>query len=270
MPELPEVETVCRGIRRQLVNSKIKNIIVRQRKLRWPISSEMLRLKDIKITKIRRRAKYILIDTDLGAFIIHLGMSGRLVVCSQNQKAGKHDHVDFLLESGQLLRYTDPRRFGSILWIKGDPLEHPLLVNLGYEPFAKGFDDKYLFGNCVKKSKLIKQILMDQKIVVGIGNIYANEALFLARISPLRKGKSLTKADCRTLVFVVRKVLRKAIQAGGTTLRNFFGSDGTPGYFKQKLFVYGREGEACFNCYQPLFHTRINQRATVFCTHCQE
>jgi len=270
MPELPEVETTCQGIRPVIINQKIKQIIVRQAKLRWPVTPVVKKLKDLTVKAVTRRAKYILLKTEQGTFIIHLGMSGRLCLVKDQIPFKKHDHLDFLLNNRYVLRYTDPRRFGSVLWTTEDPLEHSLLANLGLEPLTLEFNANYLWAKCQGKSAVIKQTIMDQKIVVGVGNIYANEALYLAKISPLRAARTLTVAECSALVKAIKKILTKAIKQGGTTLKDFLGSDGRPGYFKQKLLVYGREGEVCLLCDKPLSHARIGQRSTVYCLDCQK
>ena len=269
MPELPEVETICQGIRPALIGQKIKQIVVRQPKLRWPVTPLVKKLQNLTIKSIERRAKYILLTTQQGTFIIHLGMSGRLCLVNKQIKFKKHDHIDFLLNQDYLLRYTDPRRFGSVLWLSGDPLTHHLLVDLGPEPLTEDFNADYLWAQCQRRTAVIKQVIMDQKMVVGVGNIYANEALYLAKISPLRVTRTITMPECIALVKAIKKILKQAIKQGGTTLKDFVKSDGKPGYFKQKLLVYGREGEICLSCKQLLSHSRIGQRSTVYCTVCQ-
>lgn len=269
MPELPEVEITCLGIREALIGRKIKEILVRQPRLRWPVPTQLTELKNVDILAIYRRAKYILLATAQGTIIIHLGMSGRLCVVEKSQPCQKHDHADFVLENGKVLRYTDPRRFGAILWTSEDPLNYPLLKNLGIEPFSEQFNHQYLFEKIKHKKTTIKQLIMDQQVVVGVGNIYANEALFASKISPLRLSNSLTKGECKRLVDKIQMILQKAITRGGTTLRDFLSPLGTQGYFVQELFVYGREGKKCFKCKKPLQATRINQRSTVFCDTCQ-
>jgi len=269
MPELPEVETTCKGIS-PIVGSKIKHIIIRQPKLRWPIPPALSEFKNLIVKKVSRRAKYILIHTDQGAFIIHLGMSGRLCLIKQGLTAAKHDHVDFILTNNRLLRYTDHRRFGSILWSDEDPLNHRLLCELGPEPLSRSFNGQYLFKITRTKKTAIKTTIMDQKIVVGVGNIYANEALYLAGISPIRKTQSLSLEECQALVKAIQKILKRAILQGGTTLRDFLSADGKRGYFKQKLQVYGRQGELCFSCTKILSSEKIGQRMTVYCRTCQK
>jgi len=270
MPELPEVETTCQGIRTTLQDSLINEIIVRNPNLRWPIPIEITKLKKIKILNVTRRAKYILLTTNKGTLIIHLGMSGRLSILTQNtENPKKHDHVDFILNNNYIMRYTDPRRFGAILWTTECPTQYPLLAKLGCEPLTKDLTAPYLLQWAKRKKIFIKQFIMDQQIVVGVGNIYANEALFLAKISPLRLSNTLTLLDYQNLIKSIKKVLKEAIKQGGTTLRDFMTPEGKHGYFAQKLAVYGREGRPCLRCGETLLSSRIGQRATVFCAICQ-
>jgi formamidopyrimidine-DNA glycosylase len=270
MPELPEVETTCRGIETAIVDETILNIKIRESRLRWPVSQELFKLKKEKIISVERRAKYILLRCSSGTIIIHLGMSGRLCVLEEGSKHQKHDHVDFILDNGKLLRFTDHRRFGSILWTEEDPFQHSLLVNLGPEPLSKTFNANYLFARTRNKKQAIKLLIMDQRVVVGVGNIYANEALFSAKILPDRPSTSLTLAECDLLVKMIKQTLKQAILQGGTTLRDFLSPTGKKGYFVQKLLVYGREGESCLSCKTLLSSSRIGQRATVFCLGCQK
>jgi formamidopyrimidine-DNA glycosylase len=270
VPELPEVETTCRGIQPAIKGRYIDQVIVRQKQLRWPVSSNISKLRKLKIIGVSRRAKYILLQTAVGSFIIHLGMSGRLGVINSDNPVQKHDHVDFKLDNETSLRYTDPRRFGFVLWTKNDPLDYSLLANLGPEPFSKTFSARYLFQCAQRKKISVKQLIMDQTIVVGVGNIYANEALFAAKLLPTRLAFTLSLSDCQRLVSCIQKILKQAIKQGGTTLRDFLSADGKPGYFVQKLLVYGREGEDCFSCNASLNEIRINQRTTVFCSVCQK
>jgi len=270
MPELPEVETTLRGIRPHLLKQKIQKVVVRRPTLRWPIPED---LPDLLVGKtvegVSRRGKYLLLKFPHGHVMIHLGMSGSLSLAAPGEAAGKHDHVDLALESGWILRYNDPRRFGCILWIEGEPLEHPLLASLGPEPLGDLFDDHYLYQRSRRKSLAVKSFLMDSKVVVGVGNIYANEALFRSGIHPLRKANRISASRYARLSGVVREVLAAAIEQGGTTLRDFVGGDGKPGYFKQELQVYGRGGEACVECLTTLKEVRLGQRSTVYCPHCQ-
>lgn len=269
MPELPEVETTCQGIKPVIVGGILNKVILHETRLRWPIPKCLEKLKNITIIDVTRRAKYILISTCSGTLIIHLGMSGRLNIVPKDTPLKKHDHAVFIFNTGMSLRYNDPRRFGAILWTSEDPNQHSLLKKLGPEPFAKEFQAKYLFNKSRKVKITIKQYIMDASIVVGVGNIYANEALFFAQISPLRKAHSLTLIECKSLVSSIREILKKAIIAGGTTLRDFLAPSGNPGYFSQELLVYGREGMACVNCSKILSSIRIGQRATVYCGICQ-
>ncbi len=270
MPELPEVETTRRGIEPHLQAHKVTEVIIRRSKLRWPIPTEITRrLVGQSFTAIQRRAKYLLLETPVGTLIIHLGMSGRLRINPLDTPLNKHDHVDILLSNNSLLRYTDPRRFGAILWTEQDPHLHPLLKNLGPEPLSAQFNAAYLFKYSRKRQLNIKQLLMDSKAVVGVGNIYANEALFQSGIHPLKPAKELDKVACTKLVSAVKAILKKAIAAGGTTLKDFISADGKPGYFKQELLVYGRENQACLTCHENLKRIVIGQRATVFCEGCQ-
>ncbi|MDF1831515.1 MAG: bifunctional DNA-formamidopyrimidine glycosylase/DNA-(apurinic or apyrimidinic site) lyase [Porticoccaceae bacterium] len=270
MPELPEVETTLRGIRPYLLKQKIQEVVVRQASLRWPIPQDLpaLLLK-APVEEVRRRGKYLLLKLPHGHLMVHLGMSGSLSLTAVGTAASKHDHVDIVLESGWILRYNDPRRFGCMLWIGGEPFEHPLLANLGPEPLGNLFDDSYLYQRSRRKSLPVKSFLMDSKIVVGVGNIYANEALFRSGIHPLRKANRISKNRYGRLSVIVREVLAAAIEQGGTTLRDFVGGDGKPGYFKQELQVYGRGGQACMACSAILKEVRLGQRSTVYCPNCQ-
>lgn len=271
MPELPEVETTCRGIKQYIEGQQLTHVIVRNHKLRWPISSEIKHLKNIKIEQVKRRGKYIIIETQQGAFIIHLGMSGRLNVIMNEPKkeVQKHDHVDFVFNQDIIIRYTDPRRFGSIFWTKTNPLEHFLLEHLGPEPLEKNFTGQYLYKKSQKSRLQIKKFIMDAKIVVGVGNIYANEALFASRILPFRLSNTLRLEECNLLVKNIRTILKTAIKKGGTTLKDFLTPEGQLGYFSQKLLVYGREGKPCIGCGARLSSSRIDNRATVYCNYCQ-
>ncbi|MFW1678399.1 bifunctional DNA-formamidopyrimidine glycosylase/DNA-(apurinic or apyrimidinic site) lyase [Pontibacter sp. JAM-7] len=269
MPELPEVETSCRGIRPYLEGQKISGLEVRQPRLRWPVPHLLFSiLPDNRITAVTRRGKYILLHLTGGEVMIHLGMSGCLRVLPQGTAPEKHDHVDILLESGQMLRLTDPRRFGSVLW-QAEGEVHSLLADLGPEPLSDAFNPLYLQQRCSGRKTAIKQVVMDSKVVVGVGNIYANEALFLAGIHPKRPAGNISRQRLTDLVTSIKEVLVAAIEQGGTTLRDFSGSDGKPGYFKQKLNVYGRGGKPCIKCFEPLVEIKLGQRSTVFCRHCQ-
>lgn len=272
MPELPEVETTLRGVTPYLKNAKITRVIIRQFSLRWPIDSKLADiLTGQTIQQIDRRAKYLLFQCDSGTLIIHLGMSGRLCVLDINAEdpPEKHAHVDIELDNGHLLRYIDPRRFGAILWAT-DPIEqHALLAHLGPEPLTTQFDADYLWQQTQSRRCSIKTLIMNGKIVVGVGNIYANEALFLAKIHPKTTANKLTIANCTALVTVIKTVLKQAIEAGGTTLKDFRKTDGKPGYFAQELNVYGREGKDCLHCGSVIQHYKETQRATFYCPLCQ-
>jgi formamidopyrimidine-DNA glycosylase len=270
MPELPEVETTRRGIEPHLRGAFITRVIVRQPRLRWPIPAELDEmLQGQCIERVERRAKYLLIPFASGTLIMHLGMSGSLRIVPIGASIAKHDHVDIELSSGQVLRYTDPRRFGAILWQATGEAEHPLLVGLGPEPLTEQFSGDYLFELSRARKVPVKSFLMDGHIVVGVGNIYANEALFAAGIRPDRAAGRVSKARYIRLAEEVKRVLARSIKQGGTTLRNFVGGDGKPGYFRQQLLVYGRGGEACRQCTALLIEVRLGQRSTVFCGRCQ-
>ncbi|MGY8871400.1 MAG: bifunctional DNA-formamidopyrimidine glycosylase/DNA-(apurinic or apyrimidinic site) lyase [Pseudomonadales bacterium] len=269
MPELPEVETTRSGIEPHILNQKISGVIVRQPQLRWTVPElELRKLAGLSVERVVRRGKYILIETDLGAVVIHLGMSGSLRVISDERSALKHDHVDITFSHGILLRYTDPRRFGAILWQpKGET--HERIASLGPEPLSAQFDGRYLHQQCKGRSVTIKQFIMNSKVVVGVGNIYANEALFHAGIDPRKSAGRISEKRLEVLVQRIKSVLSAAIQQGGTTLKDFVDSDGQPGYFQQSLDVYGRGGEPCSTCSRALQEVRLGQRSTVFCNDCQ-
>lgn len=270
MPELPEVETTLRGISPHIIGHKVTEIVIRQPRLRWPIPAGLAALlQGKKLVGARRRGKYLLLDFGHGHALIHLGMSGSLRIVSPEEPALFHDHFD-LVFGKRVLRYCDPRRFGCLLWVEGDPDTHSLLAGLGPEPLTEAFTAEYLFERSRKRSQAVKQFLMDSKIVVGVGNIYANESLFMASIKPIRKAGSLTRKNCEDLVRDIRFVLQRSIDQGGTTLRDFVGGDGKPGYFKQQLLVYGRGGEPCNRCKKPLKEVRMNDRTTVYCVDCQK
>ncbi|USD37739.1 bifunctional DNA-formamidopyrimidine glycosylase/DNA-(apurinic or apyrimidinic site) lyase [Ferrimonas sp. SCSIO 43195] len=269
MPELPEVEVTCQGIRPHLQGRCVTEVVVRQPQLRWPIEPEILQMQGQAITGVRRRAKYLLLETDIGVLILHLGMSGSLRVLKPAPAPEKHDHLDLVLDSGAVLRLNDPRRFGAAIWWTGPMPEHPLLAKLGPEPLTSAFNADYLMSQLQGKKKAVKLALMDNQVVVGVGNIYANEALFSAGIDPRRPAGTLSHAQASQLVDEVKTVLARAIKQGGTTLKDFTQADGKPGYFAQQLLVYGRGGEACPLCRQTLTEVKLGQRATVFCDRCQ-
>lgn len=269
MPELPEVE-VCRlGITPHLLDKTVANLIVRNRSLRWPVPEEAEHMIGQTITAISRRAKYLLLSTPVGTLLMHLGMSGTIRIVEQNTPLKKHDHVDLVLNSGDVLRLNDPRRFGAVLWFTGDINNHELISHLGPEPLTDDFNEAYLLEKAKDKKVPIKTFLMNNKIVVGVGNIYANEALFQAQILPTTPAGKVSKAKLKKLVPIVKIVLAKAIEQGGTTLKDFTQSDGKPGYFAQELEVYGRAGKPCVHCKTLLTEIRIANRSTVFCSQCQ-
>ena len=269
MPELPEVETTRRGIEPHILGRKIVGVLVRDHRLRWPVAPELPQLATgLTVDQVDRRGKYLLLRTARGRLMIHLGMSGSLRVLPAKIPAEKHDHIDVLFDDGRLMRYRDPRRFGSFFWLPDDE-SHTLLDSLGPEPLVDKFDGDHLFRLSRKKSVAVKQFVMDSKIVVGVGNIYANESLFLAGIHPTRKAGSISRQRYVQLAGFIKQVLGSAIEAGGTTLRDFVKEDGNPGYFRNELKVYGRGGEPCVNCERNLTEIRLGQRTTVFCRRCQ-
>jgi formamidopyrimidine-DNA glycosylase len=270
MPELPEVETARRGIEPHLLHSMVARVVVRERRLRWPVPSAIAReMPGNPVSAIDRRGKYLLLRTGAGTAILHLGMSGSLRVLDATVPSGKHDHVDIVFDNGHCLRLRDPRRFGALLWTRADPLKHRLLRALGPEPLTDEFDAAYLYRAARGRRAPVKALIMDSHVVVGVGNIYANEALFQAGIHPLRAAGRISEPRIAALVAAIKAVLARAIAKGGTTLRDFTRDDGSPGYFRIELKAYGREGEPCFNCGRPLRGIVIAQRATCYCTHCQ-
>jgi len=269
MPELPEVETTRRGIAPYLVGQQVERLIIRQPRLRWPVAPALRKnLPGQAITAVERRAKYLLAHTPAGSALLHLGMSGSLRILPADATAGPHDHIDWQLSSGKLLRFTDPRRFGSQLW-QAPGRVHPLLAGLGPEPLGEDFDGGHLWRRSRGRSAPVKAFLMDQKSVVGVGNIYAAEALFAAGIRPTRAAGSVSLARYERLAAEVKRILSHAIARGGTTLRDFLNADGEPGYFEQELFVYGRAGEPCKVCGDAVRTVRSGQRSTFFCRTCQ-
>jgi len=271
MPELPEVETTRRGIEPHVAGARVVEVIVRRRDLRQPVSKSLALIEGRHITGVRRRSKYLLLDIDDGGTVlIHLGMSGSLRVISPADPWKTHDHVGITMKNGRQLRFHDPRRFGLVLRLTGDPLSHPLLRDLGPEPLGEEFAASHLQAACAKRSAAIKLVIMDAKVVVGVGNIYASEALFRAGILPRTPAKRVSKPRLAKLAAVIREVLTDAIAEGGTTLRDFLHSDGEPGYFRQKLFVYDRKGEPCRVCGTPIRHAVIGQRSTYWCPQCQK
>jgi formamidopyrimidine-DNA glycosylase len=273
MPELPEVETTCQGISPHLCGKKLTSVDVRNGSLRWPVSDEIYHLQNLPLAEgcVTRRAKYILIALPQGQrIIIHLGMSGSLRICSPDESLKKHDHVIFQLSSGLQMRYHDPRRFGCVLWTDQDISLHPLLVKLGPEPLTNAFNIEYLAAKSKHRKKTIKQHIMDNHIVVGVGNIYACEALFMAGIHPQREAGKISKARLNKLLEKIQQVLQRSINQGGTTLKDFIQSDGQPGYFKQQLNVYDREEQPCRECEKPIKRVILSQRSTFYCPKCQK
>jgi len=274
MPELPEVETTRRGVTPHLVGKRVSGVEIRQPNLRWPVPFELAqKIEDQPLLAIERRAKYLLFRFQGGTMLVHLGMSGSLRIVTADDPLQKHDHIDIRFGRGisaRVMRYSDPRRFGSFLWQEGEPMEHKLLRRLGPEPLSDEFDVEYLYRQSRGKSKAIKLLIMEQSVVVGVGNIYANEALFMAGIDPRREAGRISRKRLLRLVDAIKEVLNAAIAAGGTTLRDFVGGDGKPGYFSQVLQIYGREGTACGGCSKPIKKVVQGQRATFFCSTCQK
>jgi formamidopyrimidine-DNA glycosylase len=270
LPELPEVETTRRGIAPHVVGKRIARVVVRDRRLRFGISPALEReLAGLRVAAIERRGKYLLLRVDEGAVVIHLGMSGSLRIVTTATPPRPHDHVDFVFDDGSLLRFHDPRRFGSVLHTRGDPHLLVQLSSLGPEPFDPAFDSSWLEARAARRPGPIKSMLMDNAVVVGVGNIYANEALFEAGIHPLRAASRVSRARYERLATSVRAVLARAIDAGGTTLRDYVNGAGEPGYFALQLAVYGRAGEACRRCGATVRLAARLQRATFYCPHCQ-
>ena len=270
MPELPEVETTRRGIIDHVQGQTVQQVIVRQPKLRWPIPKQLQqKLNNQTIRSVQRRAKYLILSTDNGHLIMHLGMSGTLRVLTSQQAPQKHDHVDIVFSDQCCLRFNDPRRFGAVLWTDEDPLQHPLLIQLGPEPLLPEFTAAHLQYKAKGKKQAIKTFIMDNHVVVGVGNIYASEALFKAAIHPQRSAGDISLEEFSRLVITIKETLAKAIEQGGTTLKDFVGADNKPGYFAQHLNVYGRAGESCYHCGHTIESKVINQRNSFFCPHCQ-
>jgi len=269
MPELPEVETSRRGIKPHIVDDVVTSVVVRNRNLRWPVSRSVdLNLTGQTIISVTRRAKYLLINTSAGSAILHLGMSGSVFIVDTNTPAGVHDHVDIDFNSGKSLRFRDPRRFGSLHWSKR-PLDHKLLKSLGPEPLGDQFDGDYLWSTSRGRRVSIKQFIMNAHVVVGVGNIYASEALYMAGINPRRAAGRVAIERYKLLATAIKDVLANAIKAGGTTLRDFYGGDGEAGYFQQQLEAYGREGDPCRRCDSPITAIVQGQRSTYYCKQCQ-
>lgn len=270
MPELPEVETTRRGIAPVLEGARIQELVVRERRLRWPVPLGLEnRLRQQEIIALHRRAKYLLLETTVGTALLHLGMSGSIRIVDPKSAPEKHDHFDIVTTQGDAVRFNDPRRFGSLLWGGADPAKHPLLAKLGPEPLDAGFTAEYLHASSRGRRVSIKQHIMNSHCVVGVGNIYASEALFYAGINPTRAAGRVSLARMHRLVNEIQKVLNSAIKQGGTTLRDYRNGDGKPGYFRQQLAVYEREGTACKTCSAPIRRRVQGQRATYYCPVCQ-
>jgi len=269
MPELPEVETTLRGVCPHLIGKTVKEVIVRDGRLRWPVPVELAELMGCKVVKGARRGKYLLFTTAGGTLMIHLGMSGSLRLVDPQADWKKHDHVAFTLSSRMQLRFHDPRRFGTIQWLRGDPMLHPLLAALGPEPLTDEFGGAVLFAGSRGKTVAVKQFIMDSHVVVGVGNIYACESLFMAGIHPAKPAGKVSRARYDRLAVAIKSVLGASIEMGGTTLRDFLHQDGEPGYFKQTLNVYDREGQLCRVCGTVVKRVVQGQRSTFFCPKCQ-
>jgi formamidopyrimidine-DNA glycosylase len=270
VPELPEVETTRRGIEAHVSGQTIASVEVRQPKLRWRVPQGLpQKLKDARIDGLDRRGKYLLFKTSSGTLIVHLGMSGSLRMVRNGVPPQAHDHVDVRLGNGLTLRLRDPRRFGAVLWTPSDPLRHPLLSALGPEPLSEGFDGAWLSQRARGRRAAVKTLIMNSHVVVGIGNIYASEALFLAGINPARPAGRISARRFDRLAEAVKQVLEEALEQGGTTLRDFVNGAGEPGYFAQSLRVYGRQGEPCLNCGAPVRARVLAQRASYYCSRCQ-
>lgn len=270
MPELPEVETTRRGIAPYIEGKTVRHVIIRQPRLRWLVPENLAQtLTGLRIQAVSRRAKYLLLATDAGTLLLHLGMSGSLRIISNGQAAGKHDHVDFIFADDIILRFNDPRRFGAVLWTTEPAERHPLIKSLGPEPLLEDFSGGLLHELSRNKKIAVKSFIMDSHIVVGVGNIYANEALFMAGIHPARRAGKISLSRYQKLAECIRVILHQAIGQGGTTLRDFVNEAGKPGYFQQQLNVYGRAGLPCTRCQQILKEIRLSNRSTVFCSNCQ-
>lgn len=270
MPELPEVETTRRELEPRLVGRYVNRVLVREPRLRWPIPPELAeRLEGQRITGLARRAKYLLANAREGTALIHLGMAGSLRIVASDDPAGPHDHVDWRLDDGRCLRYRDPRRFGAMLWWEGPPARHPLLSRLGPEPFSDDFHGDWLHERSRGRRAAVKAFLMDGRIVAGVGNIYANEALFEAGIHPGRPAGRVSRRRYEGLADALRGILSRSIGAGGTTFRDFVRTDGKPGRYQTRLMAYDRAGEACVRCGTTLRSRIIGQRSSVWCPRCQ-
>ena len=268
MPELPEVETTRRGIAPHIIGATIQRLEVRQPLLRWPVPDSVHSLAGCAVAALERRGKYLVLATGSGQLLIHLGMSGSLRLCASDEPPLAHDHLDICFTNGTALRLRDPRRFGAVLFT-ADAARHSLLSHLGPEPLTEAFSGDYMHRLSRNKTRNVKKFIMDSRVVVGVGNIYANEALFMAAIRPTAQAGKVSRKRYQALAGAIKQVLAAAIAAGGTTLKDFVNGDGNPGYFKQQLQVYGREHQPCRVCAAPLKQVRIDNRATVYCRVCQ-
>jgi len=269
MPELPEVETTRRGLAPLVEGRRIAAVAIRQPRLRWPVPAPVGEIAGRTITALERRAKWLVWRLDSGSLLWHLGMSGSFRGWENPPAPGAHDHVDVQIEDGYLIRFTDPRRFGALLWGGDEPLDHPRLAALGPEPLGDDFDGEWLWRSSRGRKAAVKLFIMNAQTVVGVGNIYASEALFAAGIHPRRPAGRISRARYDLLADTIRTTLSDAIELGGTSLRDFTVGDGTPGYFGQSLKVYGRDGTACPRCGEPIRREIIGQRSTFFCPRCQ-
>jgi formamidopyrimidine-DNA glycosylase len=271
MPELPEVETTRRGLEPHLAGQTILRLTVHDHRLRWPVDARLPQtLAGQRVEAVERRAKYLLLRLTHGTVLWHLGMSGSLRIVPSAVPTEAHDHIDLALTSGHSVRFNDPRRFGCVIYVTGDPQLHPLLAKLAPEPFAAAFDAEYLWRVSRGRKVSVKQLIMNGQLVTGVGNIYASEVLFHSGIRPRRQGRSLKREEVALLVAAIRKVLRQAIRVGGTTLRDYVNPDGNPGYFRQKLYVYERGGQPCRNCRTPIRALTQGQRSSYYCPTCQK
>ena len=275
MPELPEVETTLRGIAPHIQGKKVADVVLRQTRLRWQVNPRLAEiLAGQEVLSCRRRAKYLIIGFETGTLLIHLGMSGslRIFTCgdARIEHPDKHDHVDMVFADGTVLRYHDPRRFGAISWHEGVAEHHPLLEKLGPEPLSDDFSTDYLYQKFQTQKRAVKLALMDNAVVVGVGNIYANESLFRSGILPNRPANKIKKKECAVLVETIKAVLQRAIETGGSTLRDFVNSDGKSGYFQQEYTVYGRYNEPCVRCGSLVQKEVLGQRGTFYCPNCQK
>jgi formamidopyrimidine-DNA glycosylase len=270
MPELPEVETTRRGLLPHVRGRRIRSVVVRNGSLRWPVPRDLAqRLKDSEVLEIRRRGKYLLFDTARGHLLVHLGMSGKLSMVAPGAPAKTHDHIDLTLDGPRMMRFTDPRRFGAMLWLESPAESHMLLKGLGLEPLSPEFTGAALRERAGGRRVAVKQFLMNGRIVVGVGNIYASEALWQAKVSPLRSAGSLSAARWERVAEAVRATLERAIVAGGSTLRDFAGAEGGAGHYQNRFAVYGRAGKPCKRCQTPIRSIRQGQRSTFYCPRCQ-